>query len=172
MAPPLRGGGRKPGFPALLAYQSYEASFPAQYITAFLGRWHKLLLNLRRGQGRNYLALLCRLLRKPTQRIPTLNLCRRKRQRSVGLLHPNKGVFGALIHRDLHNDSASPAGASRAIDRVGLNEPPLSTGTPIPIEIVVSIAGVLRRMLPPIRIVKPHSVGSFIVLLLDRRKEF
>src|SRR5579872_6582218 len=27
-------------------------------------------------------------------------------------------------------------------------------------------------MLPPIRIVKPHSVGSFIVLLLHRRKEF
>src|SRR5579872_6446693 len=103
MAPHFQENRRNPAI--VLPYDTYEASFLAQYITAFSGDRHNQITQSFNQQSLNH----------PTQPIPAFDLRWRERQRPVRFLYPYIGVLGAVIHRDLHNHATASAWAQRAI---------------------------------------------------------
>src|SRR5437764_5381649 len=74
-------------------------------------------------------------------------------------------MFRAPVHGGLHDDAA--ARSRRTIDFVAVDQPPLAAWSPVAIEIVVGVIGILLGMLLPIGVLKPYAAGAFVILSLE-----
>src|SRR6516225_8478920 len=92
-------------------------------------------------------------------------LARRVAERVIGFLDPDLGMFRAIIHNHVNQDSTAGSGAGAGAVYFGsVDSSPLSCWPPIPIELVERVIRVLAGMLRPVGIVHPDAVGGFEVL--------
>ena len=81
-------------------------------------------------------------------------------------------MFGAVVHDDIHNHAAArPRARTRSVNLFSLDQAPLAARTPVPVEIIEGIFGVLRGMLLPIGIMHPDAVRCVVILPLQRLEE-
>src|ERR1019366_6666274 len=93
--------------------------------------------------------------------------------RLIRFVHVQLGVLRAIIHDQVDDHATSTAGAvTGAINLIALDEAPLAARSPVLLEFVQRVWRMILWMLLPLGIGKVDAVGSFEILLLQRRKEF
>src|SRR5579864_2633195 len=99
--------------------------------------------------------------------MPALLAARGRAEGLFFLLDVNLLVLRALVYDYFDNHSAAALGTfSGRVNFVILHQPPLSAWAPIPVELVVWVEGMLRRVLLPVRVCHVESIGDFVILLL------
>src|SRR5271154_4001894 len=97
----------------------------------------------------------------------------RRADRLIRLVHVQLGVLRAIVHNQIDNHSSSTAGTvAGAINLKALDDAPLAARSPILPEFVEGILRVILRVPLPPGVGVVDAVGSFEILLLQRRKEF